>query len=297
VSAARAAVVGDVMLDVVTRPLSPVAPTSDTPAATRVGRGGSGSNIAVALARRGVDVTYVGAIGRDAAAAIVEGDLRREGVTPALEEVDGPTGVVVAVVAPDGQRAMITDRGVNPRLSSPHVARVLAEPFAHLHVSGYTVLEDATREVARAALALARGRGMSTSVDVCSVAPLRLVGPGAFLDATRDALTVFANEEEALTLAGRDDVDAALAELAAAYPEVVVTRGARGAVARRGTRAWRVGAEAAEVLDTTGAGDASTGAYLASILAGDDPDAALGAAMAAAAGVVAGLGSRGQSRL
>jgi sugar/nucleoside kinase (ribokinase family) len=297
VNAARVVVIGDVMLDVVTRPLLPVAPTSDTPASTRVARGGSGANIAVALARAGAHVTYVGAAGRDAAASIVREDLVREGVHCELEEFDGPTGVVVSVVAPDGQRAMITDRGVNTRLTRGHVERVLDAPVAHVHVSGYTVLDAATRDVASAALAAATVALASTSLDVCSVAPLAAVGPARFLAAAAGADTLFANEEEALALSGAGDVDAALDDLAGRFAQVVITRGARGAIVRRGADQWVASASRAAVVDTTGAGDAATGAFLASVLGGAGPGAALDAAMAAGAASVAGLGSLGQSRL
>ena len=294
---ARVVVVGDVMLDVVTRPTEPVAPTSDTDARTRVGRGGSGANLAVALAGAGHDVTYVGAVGTDAAGRIVVEELARAGVVARLEEHDGATGVVVALVAADGQRAMLTDRGVNPLLSAAHVARVLDEGFDHLHVSGYTLLDDATR--ARGVLALAHpgAPGSTRSVDVCSLAPLSRVTPSVFLGAARGATYLLANEEEALAVAGAADLAGALAVLSARFEEVVVTLGGRGALARRGAREWRARALDVAVSDTTGAGDAATGAYLGARFDGGDVDAALAAAMAAAAEVVAGLGSGGQSRL
>jgi len=285
------------MLDVVTRPMAPVAPTSDTPALARVGRGGSGANLAIALAETGASVTYVGAVGRDGAAAVVVGDLVRDGVRARLKEFDGPTGVVVAVVAPDGQRAMMSDRGVNPHLTIEHVTAVLDEPFDHLHVSGYTVLDDHTRPVAAAALTLARGRGASTSVDVCSVAPLRVVGSANFLDAVGTVSTLFANEEEAMALSQRPGLEEALEVLSQRFEEVVVTRGADGAIARRGVEEWRAAAAAVRVVDTTGAGDAASGAYLGASLRGASPRDALAAAMAAAALVVTGVGARGQSRL
>jgi len=293
VTALRVVVVGDVMLDVVTRPTAPVAPTSDTPAQASVGRGGSGANVAAALASSGAAVTYVGAVGRDGAAAVVLADLSRDGVRARLEEFDGPTGVVVAIVAPDGQRAMMTDRGVNSRLTTEHVTAALDEPFDHLHVSGYTVLDENTRSVATGALELARRQGASTSVDVCSVAPLRAVGSATFLAAVANASTLFANEEEATTLAERTGLDEALELLSARFAEVVVTRGANGAVARRREQEWRTPATATQVVDTTGAGDAATGAYLGSSLLQVSPEESLAAAMAAAALVVAGVGARG----
>jgi sugar/nucleoside kinase (ribokinase family) len=294
---ARVVVVGDAMLDVVTRPTTALAPTSDTPAHTRVGRGGSGANLAVALARAGHEVHYVAAVGRDAPGRIVHDELARAGVTARLEEVDGATGVVVAVVAADGQRAMLTDRGVNPLLSSAHVREVLRHPFDHLHVSGYTILDAATRAVGADALGLARAAGSSSSVDLCSVAPLMRVTPRVFLESAADATELFANEEEALALSDAATLEAGLDDLAQRFAEVVVTRGAAGAVVRRGAEEWRAVARGARVVDTTGAGDAATGAYLASRLIGDDVPTALEHAMTAAAAVVMGLGASGQSRL
>lgn len=284
-------VIGDVMLDVVTRALEPVAPTSDAVARVRVGRGGSAANMAVVLAGAGHDVTYVGAVGTDVAGAMIAVEFERAGVRPWLQTLDGETGVVVALVASDGQRAMMTDRGVNSRLGESHVRRALADPFDHLHVSGYTLLDEATRATGSLALSLARDARATTSVDVCSVAPLRRVTPGVFLDAARPSSFLFANEEEALTLSGGHDVASATRILVGHFDEVVVTEGARGAVAATAIDHHHVDARSAEALDTTGAGDAATGAYLAARLRGEDIEVALTGAMAMAAQVVGHLGA------
>ena len=281
------------MFDVVTRPLETVAPTSDTSARIRAGRGGSGANIAVAVAATGHDVLYVGVVGDDAVGRLVIEDLEHAGVRHCLQVVSGSTGVVVAIVAPDGQRAMLTDRGVNAELQLAHVVAALGEPFEHLHVSGYTLLDERTRAIGEAALARARVEGWRTSVDVCSVAPLRQVTPRAFLRAAALATMLFANEEEALALSEVDDAEQALAALAARFDELVVTRGGAGVVARRGEKEWSEPPHDTDVLDTTGAGDAATGAYLGARLSGDDVPTSLERAMAAAATVVRGLGARG----
>ncbi len=288
---ARVVVVGDAMLDVVTRPEGPVAPTSDTPSRTRVGRGGSGANVAAALAG-GHEVLYVAAIGEDDAGELVERALRAEGVEPRLERHAGATGVVVSIVAPDSQRAMLTDRGVNPLLTLDHVRSAL-EGSDHLHLSGYTLLDPATRALASRALGLAREAGASTSLDACSAEPLARLGAGAFLEAGRDARWLFANEEEATLL---DPAGPPFASLAQRCEELVVTRGPAGAMARRAGSLVEVPARSHEALDSTGAGDAATGAYLSARLAGEDPLGALEVAMEAAARVVARLGA-GQSRL
>ena len=292
----RVAVVGDVVLDVVVRVRAPLAATSDTPAETVVGRGGSGANLAVSLARAGCAVTFVGTAGRDGAARLVEEDLARQGVRAHLLRSGDTTGTVVALVDERGQRAMLTDRGANGALDPDAVAAALPGDATHLHVSGYTVLDGRTRDGAATLLARARAAGWSTSVDVCSVAPLRALGREAFLAATRAASMLFANAEEAAALSGCVDPDGALDALAEGYGEVLVTRGAGGAAAARGSERARADARATTVVDTTGAGDAASGTYLAARLAGDTLAGALEAAMAAAARVVAGLGAVPYSR-
>ena len=207
--------------------------------------------------------------------------------------VDGTTGVVVAIVDESGQRSMMTDRGANSALSVSHVREALNEPFDHLHVSGYCVLDDATRDVAAVALGLARERQRTSSIDVCSVGPLRRVTADVFAATVRGATTLFANEEEAMTLSGALSLDAALERLGEDYREVVVTRGGDGAVARENGENRFTPSLRRHVLDTTGAGDAATGAYLAARLAGRDVAEALDQAMRASADVVGGLGSRG----
>ncbi|HUY16013.1 MAG TPA: PfkB family carbohydrate kinase [Acidimicrobiales bacterium] len=289
----RVVVLGDVMLDVIVQPRAAVAPTSDTPATIRVTRGGSGANLAIALRHTGHDVIYVGAAGSDAAASVFIDALVDAHVTSRLESFDGPTGTVVSLVASDGQRSMLTDRGVNSRLSDTFVAAQLVEPFGHLHVSGYLLLDPATRVVGVRALERARRHGASTSVDVCSVEPLREITSPVFLEAAAGASMLFANEEEAMTLTAKADVERALDVLGTLFDEVVITAGARGALSARGPERFRASASEATVVDTTGAGDAATGAYLGARLNGEVPQAALAEAMLAAARVVSGLGALG----
>jgi sugar/nucleoside kinase (ribokinase family) len=286
-------VIGDVMLDVVVKAEKDVAPTSDTPSRVRLGRGGSAANMAEAVARAGHHVTYVGACGDDLAARLFEDALRDADVDAALSRVGKPTGVVVAVVDVDGQRAMMTDRGANSTLELSFVLQQLDGPLDHLHVSGYTLLDPSTTDVGRGALTRARERGLSSSVDVCSVAPLLDMTPKAFLEAASGARILFANEEEALALSGCVEVDAALARLSESFNEIVVTRGKHGARARCDGVDHEMASLSGEVVDTTGAGDAATGAYLASRLRGESVEDALRAAMSASSEVVKGLGSRG----
>ncbi len=291
----RVALIGDVVLDVAVVTRGPVAPTSDTPADIRLGRGGSSANIAAHLAARGHEVTFIGAVGDDAAGRLVRDELEAVGVHARLVEVAAPTGVVVALVDAEGQRAMRTRRGAASHLVAEHVTAALAGPVDHLHVSGYTLVDPATRAIGAAALRALAERGASTSVDVCSIAPWRAAGAEAFRAASAGAGLLLANQEEA-ELVGGGPLEEALASLAARYPEVVVTRGAAGAVARHGAEEVAVPARTARVVDTTGAGDAATAGYLDARLRGQSLAACLDAAVAAAATVVGVVGPGAQSR-
>jgi 2-dehydro-3-deoxygluconokinase len=129
------------------------------------------------------------------------------------------------------------------------------------------------------------------------VAPLIDMTPRAFLKAAIGAHTLFANEEEALAVGESSDLMVAMHRLAQDFNEVVITRGERGAWAHANGLDYEVTSQSDDVLDTTGAGDAATGAYLAVRLHEGSIDGALDAAMAAASFVVKGLGSGGQSRM
>jgi sugar/nucleoside kinase (ribokinase family) len=287
----RVAVIGDIMLDVVVRPKGPLASTSDTPSSIRVSRGGSGANVALALRRSGHEVHYIGAAADDPARHMFQTAMNTAGIALQLKTVEQPTGTVVALVADDGQRMMLTDRGANAYLDEASVDTFLREPFDHLHVSGYLLLDGATRSVAEHALAKAQQFGSSTSIDVCSVAPLRAVTPQVFLRAATSASKIFANEEEALVLTATHSAPEALEIMSGLFHEVMITLGARGALAAWGQKRYSVEALDVEVLDTTGAGDAATGAYLGARLYGESPDRSLQLAMEAAAAVVRGLGA------
>ena len=110
-------VIGDVMRDVIVRPEGPPVRGADRRAAIRVVPGGSGANLAAWLVYAGLDAVIVGRVGRDDHARQVE-LFRGAGVVPVLAaDADAPTGMLVALIDPDGERSFLTDRGANERLA------------------------------------------------------------------------------------------------------------------------------------------------------------------------------------
>ncbi|WP_371615326.1 carbohydrate kinase family protein [Streptomyces sp. NBC_00454] len=293
-------VVGDVVTDVVAVHTEPLAPGTDTPARIRTLPGGAGANAACWAARTGAaEVRLLARVGAESARwheqALLDAGVRPSLVTDPTE----PTGTVVALVGKDAERTFLTDSGAALRLSPADWAPGLLDGVAHLHLSGYLFFADTSRELALVALRAARARKVPVSVDPASAGFLAALGPRRFLDAVAGAGVLLPNEDEALLLAGLPGpagpggVARAAAELSRLVPLVVVTRGAAGAlIAEDGRVTAEVAAETAEAVDTTGAGDAFTGAFLAARLAGAGTAWAAGAGCRAAARAVTRLGGR-----
>ena len=132
---------------------------------------------------------------------------------------------------------------------------------------------------------------MTVSVDPSSAAPLA-AEPRVPRTGSRGAGLLLPNADEARVLTGEADPERAARALASGGREVVVTLGAgRRAVERRRARGARA-RRAAEVVDTTGAGDAFAAGLLAARAGGADPAEQLAAACALAARAVGVPGAR-----
>jgi ribokinase len=173
-------VVGDLLTDVLVVHDGPVAVGSDTIAAITVAGGGQAANTAAWLAYLGGTVTLVAAVGDDPAGHDRLAELTGRGVRCAVRPHRGANTGSVVVLASSTERTMFTDRGAAQLLDAADVtAAVAAADAGHLHLSGYPLLDAVSRPGALAALAAARERGWTTSVDAASAEPLRRVGAPA----------------------------------------------------------------------------------------------------------------------
>jgi sugar/nucleoside kinase (ribokinase family) len=174
----------------------------------------------------------------------------------------------------------------------------------HLHLSGYPLLDAASRPAGLAALATARERGLTTSVDAASAAPLRRAG-SAFREWVRGVDLLLCNADEAGVLAGPGAATEQARTLTALSPHVVIKQGAAGAlwcdadgVVQTGPTGPGVDPPGAgrsvpgAVIDPTGAGDAFAAGLLAAWCAGADPAAALSAGAMLGATAVSRVGAR-----
>ncbi|MEV0096144.1 PfkB family carbohydrate kinase [Streptomyces sp. NPDC050738] len=287
-------VIGDVVTDIVARHRTPLATGTDTAAEIRTLPGGAGANVACWAAASGVsDVRLLARVGTGSA-SWHEQRLRDAGVRPLLiPDPHAPTATVISLVDAAAERTFLTDSGAALRLAVDDWAPELLEGVAHLHLSGYLFFADVSRDTARLAARDARARGIPVSVDPASTGFITALGVDCFLDAVEGADLLLPNADEARLLTGLAEPADAVVKLSRHFPLVAATLGAGGAlVAASGAVTARVPATEVRAVDSTGAGDAFTGGFLAARLSGADDAAAAAAGCRAGAMAVTVIGGR-----
>lgn len=237
--------------------------------------GGKGANQALAAALQGAPVSLVGAVGRDGDADIALGALREAGVdlSQVAAVADVPTGLAIITVSDDGENTIVVISGANATVTAEQAASAVAASGPDDVVLLQGELPRGTTEAAVRA-AVAAGRRV-----VLNVAPWNVLD--------RDVLTcadpLVLNEHEAsqaveelgLLAPGASGAALAQALVEAGTPSVVVTLGADGAAVVDAAGTATVPSRRVTAVDTTGAGDAFTGALAARLIAGDTLRAAV----------------------
>ncbi len=227
--------------------------------------GGKGANQAVASARLGGDVAFVGCIGDDPAGGVLRASLTDSGVDVAalLTAADTPSGIALITVGPDGDNAIVVSPGANATLTPDDLASIESIRSANVVQLQLEIPIETTIAAAEAA----------TGLVILDPAPAPTDGlPQRLLDAV-DVLVP--NETELALLAGRpvdaDDIDDIVsAARSLGVDRVVVTLGRNGAVVVAEDTVTTVDSPQIDAVDTTGAGDAFRSALAVGLAAGTD---------------------------
>jgi sugar/nucleoside kinase (ribokinase family) len=220
--------------------------------------------------------------------------LSEAGVEAALGwDDDLPTGRIVSILSPDGERSFYTDRGANDRLCRADLPDRLLDGIDLVHVSAYALFGAGPRAAVLELLAEAGRRGIPFSVDPASTSFLEEAGPANLLDWTRGATLAFPNTAEAAVLTGETAPERQVDALTHIYGTVVIKRGAEGAMAGDAAgRRWLARAPFVKAVDTSGAGDAFLAGFLAAWLRREEMDACLRRGVEVGARAVTFLGAR-----
>lgn len=242
------------------------------PGETIVGRfttgpGGKGSNQAVAAARAGGAVAFVGAVGGDAFGREAEAFLRGESIALHLARKKLPTGNAAILVNRRGENQIIIALGANGALAPRDV------PTSLLSRARVVVCQHETSlKVNAAVFRAARRAGVTT---VLNPAPMRSDFDGRILGLT-DVL--IPNETEFVALVNRRNFTeetlramspANLHRLCRAFgvPTIILTLGSRGCFVSQHRGHLSIPAHRGiKVVDTTGAGDAFVGGFAAGLV-------------------------------
>ncbi|HVM38053.1 MAG TPA: adenosine kinase [Sphingomicrobium sp.] len=263
---------------------------------TRETSGGSAANTMAGVAALGGSAAFIGQIAADQLGTIFAHDMTTLGVrfdTPPISE-GPPTGRCLILVTPDAQRTMNTCPGASHELSAAALDERLIGGASVLLLEGYLWGPERPRATMLQGIDIARQSGckvaFTLSESICIAGRrdgfLNMIEQGSI-----DIL--FANEDEALQLTARADLDGALDELSAKVPTLVVTRGAAGAVGvEQGARTAVPAVQVERVVDTTGAGDLFAAGFLTARCRGQSIERCLGAGARAAAEVITHFGAR-----
>jgi sugar/nucleoside kinase (ribokinase family) len=260
----------------------------------RRGSGGSAANSVIALSQLGGKAFYSCKVADDELGHFYMDDLIRGGVDTNnhTRKDQGHTGRCVVLVTPDSDRSMCTFLGVSGALSANELVEDALRDSEWFYTEGYLVTSDAAREASIAAKRIADAAGVKTAISLSDPNMVKFFKAG-LLDMIGSGVDLlFANEFEAMGMAGSDDLDAAVAYLKTVSRAFAITRGPEGALIWDGERLIEIAPVKVKAVDTVGAGDMFAGAFLYGLSRGWDFARSGNLAAAAAAKLVSSLGPR-----
>lgn len=226
--------------------------------------GGSAANVMRGLGQLGRSCAMVGKIGNDDLAEHFLKSFAGLPITPLLEVTDSPTGQVICLVTPDGDRTQRTLVGSAGMMRPKDLKPAYFEGIRLLHVEGYSLRNG---DLPKKAMQMAKDTGAKISMDL---AAFELVGRHRALieELIADYVDIlFCNtlESEALTNLSEEETVSQVAE----YCEVsVVTMGASGCWVQSGNEKHYCPTEPIQPTDSTGAGDLFSAGFLHAWLEG-----------------------------
>ena len=228
--------------------------------------GGSTANTMCGLARLGGETGFLSKIGKDEVGEFFKKQMIDCNVKPQLLTTDTPSGRVIAMVTPDGERTFATCLGAAIEMGPDDITPKLLEGWDIFYVEGYLVANPPLLEKA---LDTAYTKGMTIAMDMASYNEVQK-HRDLLLRLLEDRLDiVFANEQEAQVLTGLEDPEEALLYIAERCQIAVVKVGAKGAFIQRGKEVVTIPPMPANVIDTTGAGDLWASGFLAGLVNGE----------------------------
>jgi len=235
--------------------------------------GGAPANVAAAIARQGLSAAFIGKVGDDMHGRFLRCALERSGVC-ADGLVTGPEATTLAFVARDenGERCFtfLRDPGADTCLKPAELNQQLIRATRVLHIGSLSLTRDPARSATWQALITAKSTGAVVTYDPNYRAPLWESDEHA-CDQIRSILPIVdiikLSEDDMPYAAGIDEADTAVQVLRnEGVPLIIITLGARGAIVATRDDSRVIPAYPTAVVDSTGAGDAFFGGFIAAFI-------------------------------
>lgn len=208
------------------------------------------------------------------------------------QRVDGISGRCLVMVTPDAERTMHTHLGVSDNISISEMDFNAALDCEYMYLEGYLVTSPTAKTAIMEMKEFARQNNVPTAMTFSDPSMLEY-----FLDDVNDVLgdgvdLLFCNQQEAKLWAETDSAEEAFEAMKKKAKRFAMTRGGEGSVLFDGEKTIEIAPHRVSVVDTNGAGDMYSGAFLYGITNGLSFEQAGNLASLASATVVSQFGPR-----
>lgn len=219
------------------------------------------------IAKLGMKVGFIGKLGNDEFGEFMFQSLKERNVDVShIVKDDGlKTGITVSLSFPDNY-AMVTYPGAMDDLSIRDIDFDYVRGAKHLFLSSY-YLQPGMKKGCSELFKRAKENGLTTSFDP-GWDPSENWDREAIFRVLQHVDVFLPNEQEALNITGVNDVESALDMLNEKVETVVIKKGSRGSIAKKGDKLIKADVFKVKVIDTTGAGDSFNAGYLYKYLKG-----------------------------
>lgn len=261
--------------------------------------GGSAANTCAVAAGLGARVAYLGKVANDQLGDVFRHDITAAGVHfPSAPSTTGtPTARCLILVTPEGQRTMNTFLGACVSFGPEDIDANLIATAAVTYLEGYLFDPPAAQAAFRAAAAAAHAAGRQVALSLSDAFCVHRHRAAFRALVQQDVDILFANEAEICSLYEVNDFASAQEAARQDVALAALTRSEAGSVILRGRETITVATHPAQVVDTTGAGDAYAAGFLTGLTAGRPLNICGALGSLAAAEVITQYGARPQKDL
>lgn len=255
--------------------------------------GGSAANTTVAFSALGSTAFYACRVGNDDLGSIYLDGLNEAGIRTSTRSIsEGVTGTCMVLVSPDSERTMHTYLGITAELTDQQIDFSSLETAKWLYIEGYLSTSDSARLAVQQARQIARHNQVKIALTLSDPAMVQYARSGLEELLADGVDLLFCNEQEALLFTQTENIQAALNQLKTVSKTVVITLGANGALVSDALQTINVAGRKVTAVDTNGAGDAFSGAFLYAINQGHELQSATELAILISSQVVSRFGPR-----